>query len=65
MERNMKLSALSPAELVLLFRRSGSRTISEESLHQDIENGAPVNDDGTISLITYGAWLVKETDNAD
>lgn len=64
METNIKLTALRPAELVVLLRRSGSRTISEESLRRDIENGAPVNDDGTVSLIAYGAWLAKETDNA-
>ena len=64
METNIKLTALRPAELVVLLRRSGSRTISEESLQRDIENGAPVNDDGTVSLIAYGAWLAKETDNA-
>lgn len=64
MESNIKLTALQPADLILLLRRSGSRSISEESLRLDIENGAPVNEDGTISLIAYGAWLVKETDYA-
>ena len=63
---NLKISALSVADMATLLRRSGSRTVSEEVLRRDIENGAPVNSDGTVNLINYTAWLVKETaENAD
>ena len=62
MENNpIKITALSVADLATLLRRSGSRTISEEAIRRDIEKGAPANPDGTVNLINYTAWLVKES----
>jgi hypothetical protein len=60
----IKLTALSISDLVKLLKRSGSRTASEETVREDIANGAPVNPDGTINLIKYAAYLAKETDDA-
>jgi hypothetical protein len=31
----------------------------------DVANGAPTNADGTINLVHYGAWLVREIANRD
>ena len=31
--------------------------IGEDALQGDIEAGAPVNPDGTMHLVHYGAWL--------
>lgn len=62
MENNpIKITALSVADLATLLRRSGSRTISEDAIRRDIEKGAPVNPDGTVNLINYTAWLIKES----
>jgi len=62
MESNpIKIMALSMADLATLLRRSGSRTISEEAIRRDIEKGAPANSDGTVNLINYTAWLIKES----
>ena len=58
---NLKITALSVADLATLLRRSGSRTISEDAIRRDIEKGAPVNSDGTVNLLNYTAWLVKES----
>ena len=41
--------------------RAGSRTISLERLEADIAAGAPVNADGTVNILKYVAWIVKET----
>lgn len=61
----LKITALSIPDVVKLLKRGGSRTASEEAVKFDIENGAPVNSDGTVNLVFYAAWLVKETsDNA-
>lgn len=65
MENNLKLTALPPETAVKILRQAGSRSISNESLSADIANGAPVNSDGTINLITYAAWLAKETDDGN
>jgi len=58
---NLKITALSVTDLATLLRRSGSRTISEEAIRRDIEKGAPANPDGTVNLINYTAWLIKES----
>lgn len=52
--------ALSKENLVTVLRRSGSRTISMERLEADIAAGAPVNADGTMNVIDYAAWILKE-----
>jgi len=38
----------------------GARYATVENLRRDIEAGAPVNADGTVSLVHYAAWLAKE-----
>ena len=66
MDNSLKLTALQPEMLVNILRRAGSRLISAESLAADFEAGAPRNEDGTVNLIEYAAWLVKGEDaNAD
>jgi hypothetical protein len=60
----LRLTALSISDLVKLLKRSGSRTASEDMVHEDIDNGAPVNPDGTFNLIKYAAYLAKDTDDA-
>ena len=66
MDNSLKLTALQPEMLVNILRRAGSRLISAETLAADFEAGAPRNEDGTVNLIEYAAWLVKGEDaNAD
>ena len=66
MDNSLKLTALQPDMLVNILRRAGSRLISAESLAADFAAGAPRNEDGTVNLIEYAAWLVKGEDaNAD
>ena len=66
MDNSLKLTALQPEMLVNILKRAGSRLISAETLAADFEAGAPRNEDGTVNLIEYAAWLVKGEDtNAD
>jgi hypothetical protein len=60
----LRITALSIFDLVKLLKRSGSRTVSEETVREDVESGAPVNPDGTFNLIKYAAYLAKDTDDA-
>jgi hypothetical protein len=55
-----RLTALSIEAVSLLLKRSGSRHASVEAVHADLAAGAPQNDDGTLNLIAYGAWLVRD-----
>ena len=52
-------------DLVKIMRNAGSRYVSEENIRKDIGSGAPVNPDGTVNLVHYAAWLIKELENAD
>ena len=66
MDNSLKLTALQLDMLINILKRAGSRLISAETLAADFEAGAPKNEDGTVNLIEFAAWLVKGDDaNAD
>ena len=66
MENSLKLTALQPEMLINILKQAGSRLISAEKLSADFAAGAPKNEDGTINLIEFAAWIVKGDDaNAD
>jgi hypothetical protein len=48
------------AELAVQLTRAGGRKITDAMIAADIEAGAPVQPDGTVHLLNYGAWLAKE-----
>lgn len=62
MDNSLKLTALPPEMLVNLMKQAGSRQISAETLAADFAAGAPKNEDGTVNLIEYAAWIVKGDD---
>ena len=59
-----KIAQMTKDEVVRL-KGQGSRTISAESLASDIASGAPVNENGTVNLIEYAAWILKGNLNGD
>ena len=66
MDNSLKLTALHPEMLVNILKGAGSRLISAELLATDFEAGAPRNEDGTINLVEFAAWIVKGDEaNAD
>jgi len=60
-----RLTALSVADAAKVLSRSGGRPVTEAMLQADIDAGAPANADGTVNLIHYAAWLVKELAHGD
>lgn len=56
----ISLIALTKEQLVDLLTKVGSASISMSALEADIASGMPVNDDETINLIHYAAWLLRE-----
>lgn len=60
MENSLKMTALSPENIVQLLKRAGCRGMTMETLERDIDAGLPVNGDGTINLIEYTAWMIRE-----
>jgi hypothetical protein len=53
-------AALGVADAARVLTRIGGKPVTEEMLRADIDAGAPTNASGTINLVHYAAWLVKE-----
>ena len=58
-------AAMNPLRLRLsdaarLLSAASGQAITAEKLEQDVVLGAPTNQDGTLNLVHFAAWLVKE-----
>lgn len=53
-------AALSLADAARLLAKVGAPSIGRAMLQADLDAGAPTNADGTINLVHYAAWVVKE-----
>ena len=60
MDKQLNPLALSAENLVKLLQKAGYRAMTLELLQEDIDGGVPVNADGTISLVKYMAWIIRE-----
>jgi hypothetical protein len=58
-------SALTPEQLARVLRASRARMATAATVHDDIDDGAPTNADGTLNLVHYVAWLVRELARAE
>lgn len=52
--------AMTLADAARVFSAAAGATIDVAMLEADVAAGAPVNADGTINLVHYAAWLVRE-----
>ena len=57
--------ALSVEDVARVLTASGWKPVTVEMVRADIDDGAPVNPDGTVNLVNYAAWLLKEMSRAD
>jgi hypothetical protein len=62
--------SLSPTSLTVpdaarLLTKVGGQPVTVAMLEADLDAGAPANADGTINLVHYAAWLVRETAGRD
>jgi hypothetical protein len=55
-------SSNTPKGIAERFTKVCGKEITEQMILDDIAAGAPVNPDGTLNLIHYGAWLNKVYD---
>ena len=56
----LKITALPLADVAALLSRVGGKPVTAEMIRADIDAGAPANPDGTMNLVHYAAWLVRE-----
>ena len=52
--------SLTVAEVAKLLSAGGGKKITAEAIQADIDAGAPVNTNGTVNLVHYTAWLLRE-----
>jgi len=58
-ETGLRITALTIDQTAKILSSAGGRRISDQMIRSDIEAGAPTNPDGTINLVNYTAWIVK------
>ena len=51
---------LTPDQAAKLLSAAAKVRIPVEQIAEDLEAGAPRNADGTLRLVHYAAWMVKE-----
>lgn len=52
-------TSLTVEHTARILSAAGGKPVSEDMVQKDIDAGAPVNPDGTINLVHYAAWLVR------
>lgn len=53
-------TSLRAGDAARLLAAAGGLAVTAEQVQADLEAGAPTNADGTINLVHYAAWLVRE-----
>lgn len=56
-------NALTVEQAAKLLTKVGTAPVTEEQIRADLAAGAPINPDGTINVVHYGAWCVREMQN--
>ena len=57
----MHPAALAVADAARLLAKASSEPVTEAMIRGDIDDGAPMNPDGTVNLVHYAAWLAMKT----
>jgi len=53
-------TALSVADAARVLSAASGQPVTAEMIQNDVDAGALANPDGTINLVFYAAWLVRE-----
>ena len=54
-------TALTIGDAAKLLTKAGGRLVTEVMLQRDVDAGAPTNPNGTLNLVNYTVWLVRES----
>jgi hypothetical protein len=70
MEQDNGRQSLNPTSLAVsdaarLLTKAGGQPVNPEMIQADLAAGAPSNADGTVNLVHYAAWLVREMASRD
>jgi hypothetical protein len=61
----MNPAAMSLTDAARLLTRVGGERVTVAMLEADLNAGAPANPDGTLNLVHFVAWLVREAARGD
>jgi len=64
-KQSLNPTSLPVADVARLLTRAAGQSVTVEMLRADLAAGAPANADGTLNLIHYAAWLVREMASRD
>lgn len=53
------MAAMTPQQMALILSKAAGKEIAEEQIKQDIADGAPVDADGNLNMLSYAAWLAR------
>lgn len=53
-------SRMTSKDAARLLSAAGGESIDVAAIDHDVAEGAPTNDDGTINLVHYTAWLARQ-----
>ena len=59
-KKQLDPTALAVEDAARVLSSAARKRIDAAKIRADIESGAPTNEDGTINVVHYGAWLVME-----
>lgn len=60
MKKDIDVKSLEQKQLVKLLRSHGCKEMNDKVIEEDIANGFPLNDDGTIDIFDYVTWIVGD-----
>jgi hypothetical protein len=52
---------ITPAQAAELLSKEGGAVITQAQIEADVQAGAPTNADGTLNLLHYAAWILKQS----
>ena len=61
LKKPLEITAMRPSDLAAVLSSAYRRKVTEEQVFEIAEAGNLLSADGTINLVHYTAWLVKET----
>jgi hypothetical protein len=61
MDDSINPNALPIDAAARLLTKAGGRLVKDSMLRADVDAGAPTNADGTLNLVHYAAWIIKES----
>jgi hypothetical protein len=63
--QSLNPTSLAVADAARLLTKACGQPVNPEMIQADLAAGAPSNADGTINLVHYAAWLVREMASRD